>query len=107
MVLPLADDNPRGLSHFFQKRQYATQQGNASKGMSLDELEAMIQWLMQISVSLAYLHSITMEGKPYVHRDLKFDNILFWNNKAYLCDFGTVKRVQNRLTTSSSFFPEK
>ncbi len=88
-VLPLAD---RSLAHFFEIR---TQQGQSLKPADL------LRWFEQIAIGLDALHSIQMEeDKPYVHRDIKYDNVMLWNGRAFLSDFGTVKRVEHSLTQS-------
>jgi len=96
MVLPLADK--RKLSQIYQNIH------NNKIEYTLDEL---LMWFKQIATALHTLHNqLDEKGKPYVHRDLKFNNILFLENNAYLCDFGSTKRIKKIHTSSFAFTEE-
>lgn len=91
-VVPLADQS---LNDFFENREQH----------SLKPAD-LLHWFEQIAIGLNALHSIQMEdGKPYVHRDIKPDNVMLWNGNAFLSDFGTVKRMEHSLTQSLAGTP--
>jgi len=94
MVLPLADK--RKLSNIFHRIH-----NHKKIEYTLCEL---LNWVIQIAAALHKLHNHQdKNNQAYVHRDLKFSNILFLNNCAYLSDFGSTKQIQQTYTNSLAF----
>ncbi|MDM8551252.1 DUF1566 domain-containing protein [Desulfobacterales bacterium HSG2] len=60
----------------------------------------LLRWIEQIANGLNALHHISTEDGAFIHRDLKFGNVLIKDGDLYLCDFGTVKFVGHDFTIS-------
>ncbi|MDM8522850.1 DUF1566 domain-containing protein [Desulfococcaceae bacterium HSG8] len=60
----------------------------------------LLRWIGQMADALAGLHSAPQEEGIFIHRDLKFVNILMRDDDLWLCDFGTVKIIEHEFTTS-------
>jgi serine/threonine protein kinase len=88
MVLPLCE---RSLNHVYVQRR---DHGFPFEG------NLLLRWIGEISDALDALHHIQTEEGQFVHRDLKFNNVLMKRDALYLCDFGTVKIVEHEFTTS-------
>lgn len=65
----------------------------------IDGVEDVVDGIIQIAGTLVELHD-----KGLAHRDIKPDNLLFYNDRFYLCDFGLVDIPDNPhgLTKKSS-----
>ncbi|MDM8524251.1 SUMF1/EgtB/PvdO family nonheme iron enzyme [Desulfococcaceae bacterium HSG8] len=100
MVLPLCEHN---LNYIYEQRRDQVISGQGSFPFDGARL---LQWIGQIANALEKLHDIKTEEGTFIHRDLKFTNILVKENNLWLCDFGTVKIVENALTTSLAGTPE-
>jgi len=116
MVLPLADK--RKLSNIFKELHQNNQairlaanldvsqraEKYASVLKSLYNKDELLDWIEHIAIALKKLHSIKdSKGKQYVHRDIKFTNVLLIENKAFLCDFGSTKLIKRTYTKSLMF----
>ena len=64
---------------------------NRKKKQNFDE-ETLLNWLMQISLALKYIHENNI-----LHRDIKPSNILLMDNIAKLGDFGVAKALNSNL----------
>jgi len=69
----------------------------------------LVRWIGQIAKALKKVH--TLPGKPgepgrFSHRDLKLQNVLVKDNNLYLSDYGTVKRIGQKLTFSLAGTPD-
>ncbi|MDM8523290.1 SUMF1/EgtB/PvdO family nonheme iron enzyme [Desulfococcaceae bacterium HSG8] len=89
MVLPLCENS---LNHIYVQRRDET-------GFPFDTA-TLLRWTDQIARALAVIHNIRVEEGAFIHRDLKFTNILVKNKELFVCDFGTVKIVEHGFTTS-------
>ena len=98
MVMPLADHS---LAAFYNAR---------IKNETPFGIDDLIRWLRQILTALDKIHSTKgkhgNEDEFYVHRDLKFGNVLIMDDDAYLSDFGGIKLVGGDETTSLFAAPE-
>ena len=115
MVLPLADK--RKLSEIFKKIYQLNEklrlsdideskriQTYITELKSLYTYDELFNWIENIAIALKKLHSIKdSKGKQYVHRDIKFSNVLLLDNSAFLCDFGSTKLIQRTYTHSLMF----
>ena len=89
MVMPCCEYS---LNHAYIKRQ-------SQETFPFDSI-ALLRWIGQIATALAVFHDMDVDGEKFIHRDLKFNNVLVKDNALYLADFGTVKKLQSSLTSS-------
>ncbi len=69
------------------------------------DMDTVLTWISKIAVALNYLHGLKTEDGVFVHRDLKFQNVLVNGDDLYLCDFGTVRARKTELTRTFAGTP--
>ncbi len=70
------------------------------------DADMLLGWIQQIATALAAVHGIKDNGAKYVHRDVKFDNVLMKGDKLYLSDFGTVRKSPQQMTYTFAGTPD-
>ena len=96
MVMPLADHS---LAAVYNARR---------KGENPYGIDDFLRWIRQILIALDKIHSLSnggSDGGEYVHRDIKFSNVLIMDGDAYIADFGGIKKIDSDDTTSFLHVP--
>ncbi|MBP1748010.1 MAG: Serine/threonine-protein kinase-like domain protein, partial [Deltaproteobacteria bacterium] len=62
--------------------------------------EEALEILSQLLEILSYLHKAHNNRYPVIHRDLRLSNVFWFQNKAYIVDFGMARYLKEKVSQS-------